>query len=241
MWSYYGSKTNLGPLYPRPKYDVIIEPFAGAAKYSLLHYKKRVILFEIDPLLYDIWQYLLNTTESSIRSLPRSMQIGQSVDDLAFPFDCEGQYNLFRFIIGKASPHPKNIVSSRIAKDRPNTINYQIEKIANNLHKIKHFDIRNESYVNCPDMIGTWFIDPPYQYGGEHYRHGNRTIDYEFLRDWCTSRSGQVIVCENMKANWMDFKPLKQIRGSNASSIEALWTNDNVSLPGTPLSLFPLL
>jgi len=35
MWSYYGSKSKVVKHYPKPKYDLIIEPFAGAAWYSV--------------------------------------------------------------------------------------------------------------------------------------------------------------------------------------------------------------
>jgi len=35
MFSYYGSKKKIVKYYPEPVHDVIIEPFAGAAWYSL--------------------------------------------------------------------------------------------------------------------------------------------------------------------------------------------------------------
>lgn len=35
MWSYYGTKKKIAKYYPSPQYDKIIEPFAGAAQYSL--------------------------------------------------------------------------------------------------------------------------------------------------------------------------------------------------------------
>jgi site-specific DNA-adenine methylase len=35
MWSYYGGKSKIVQYYPDPKYDTIIEPFAGSAQYSL--------------------------------------------------------------------------------------------------------------------------------------------------------------------------------------------------------------
>lgn len=37
FFPYYGSKWSLGPLYPAPRHDRIIEPFAGSACYSLHH------------------------------------------------------------------------------------------------------------------------------------------------------------------------------------------------------------
>ena len=38
MWGYYGSKSKIASMYPKPMYDKIIEPFAGTAQYSLLHF-----------------------------------------------------------------------------------------------------------------------------------------------------------------------------------------------------------
>jgi site-specific DNA-adenine methylase len=35
MFSYYGTKKRIVNKYPEPKYDKIIEPFCGAAQYSL--------------------------------------------------------------------------------------------------------------------------------------------------------------------------------------------------------------
>ena len=42
FWSFYGAKYNLAPKYPSPVGDSIVEPFAGSAQYSLLHYQKNV-------------------------------------------------------------------------------------------------------------------------------------------------------------------------------------------------------
>jgi len=97
--------------------------------------------------------------------------------------------------------------------------------IAQNLHKIKHWTIRKDDYRNIENEDATWFIDPPYQHGGIYYRHNNKNINYQELNEWCKSRNGQIIVCENTKADWMDFKPLKQMKGSLHTTIESMWTN----------------
>ena len=48
MWSYYGRKSKFINLYPKPKHNIIIEPFAGTAVYSLHeeNWKNDVILIE---------------------------------------------------------------------------------------------------------------------------------------------------------------------------------------------------
>jgi len=40
LFSYFGSKARIGNKYPKPIYDTIIEPFAGAAGYSYAHSHK---------------------------------------------------------------------------------------------------------------------------------------------------------------------------------------------------------
>ena len=68
----------------------------------------------------------------------------------------------------------------------------------------------------------TWFIDPPYKYGGEHYVMNG--INYDELAEWCKSRKGQVIVCENTSADWLDFEPLIEITGQRKKTTEAFKT-----------------
>lgn len=54
MFSYYGSKSKIVNYYPPPKENIIIEPFAGSARYSLKYFDnpifnapKRCIFFTI--------------------------------------------------------------------------------------------------------------------------------------------------------------------------------------------------
>ena len=51
----------------------------------------------------------------------------------------------------------------------------------------------------------------------------NKNIDYNDLAEWCKSRNGQIIVCENTKADWLDFKPLAELKGQLHTTMEAIW------------------
>jgi hypothetical protein len=76
-------------------------------------------------------------------------------------------------------------------------------------------------------MQATWFVDAPYNNeAGEHYTYGRQSIDYQHLGNWCRSRSGQVIACENLGADWLDFRPFRTINGQRKQSTEVIWTND---------------
>ena len=98
--------------------------------------------------------------------------------------------------------------------------------IAPNVMKIKHWKIQLGDYRDIPNERATWFIDPPYQNGGDYYKFGNKEIDFASLADWCKLREGQVIVCENMRANWMPFFPIGNMHGAAHDTTEAVWCND---------------
>lgn len=220
MWSYYGSKRALAKYYPHPKHKQIIEPFAGAAAYSLLHWRGEVLLVDKYPVVVKLWQWLQKQEPETILALPR-LKEGERVSELDV---CEEAGLLLGFIamMGRSSPTDK---ATSHHSDRPNTTNYQLQFIARNLYKIRHWRIICGDYRNLANQEATWFIDPPYQYGGEHYVHNNKGWDYCELATWCQSRQGQVIVCENTKANWLPFVPVRKLQGSKHQTTEAMWTN----------------
>lgn len=103
-------------------------------------------------------------------------------------------------------------------------------EIASQVESIRHWKIHNCSYEECPVGPATWFVDPPYQHAGKHYTHGSQGIDFEALGEWCKSRDGQVIVCENDGAAWLPFRHLADVKTTRAGkrSKEAIWTNEDV-------------
>lgn len=72
MWSYYGTKTKIVKYYPSPTEGIIIEPFAGAARYSLFgeNWKKDIVLIDKYPVVVNLWNYLIKATKHDILSLP---------------------------------------------------------------------------------------------------------------------------------------------------------------------------
>ena len=97
--------------------------------------------------------------------------------------------------------------------------------IINNLHKIRHWKVIEESYEKIDNENVTWFIDPPYQFGGHEYKCSNKSIDFVKLSEWCKTRNGQIIVCENTKADWLPFKPMIDMQGAMFKTTEAIWSN----------------
>lgn len=214
IWSYYGRKTKVVKYYPEPIHDTIIEPFAGTAVYSLYkdNWKKNVILIDKYDVIVRIWRYLQQASTEDILQLP-SLKKGDKVDD--YTMLSQEEKWLIGFCINRGNPRPVKTANNYNSWDK-NKID-----IANNLHKIRHWQIYQGDYIEAPDVQATWFIDPPYQNGGYKYKHNQ--IDYIALAQWCRGRKGQVIVCENTTSDWMDFKPLKQMRGVQFTRTEAMW------------------
>lgn len=237
MWSYYGAKTNIVHAYPRPLHGKIIEPFAGSARYALRYFEKDVLLVDKYEVVIKIWRWLQRCSENDILGLPRRLSPGQTLDD--FSFDCEEPRLLMGFLISKAGQSPRNKVTDRIAVDRPNFINYQLKSIASNLFKIKHWEIKHGHYEEIENQKATWFIDPPYQFGGHVYPQSNRKISFADLSRWCMGRMGQVIVCENSKADWMPFKPMTTQKGTMKHvQKEVIWSNMETQYDRLQGSLF---
>lgn len=222
MWSYYGSKTKLAALYPKPIYNKIFEPFAGAAKYSLLHFDNEVTLVDKYKDIIDIWYWLQNCSEKDILSLPKYKK-GDSIKNI--DFGCNGANKFMGFMVGRGLSRPQYKVSPFVASEKQYHFEYTYKRIANSLYKIRHWKFICDDYFNIENIEATWFIDPPYQFGGQNYKHSSKNIDFNKLSEWSVERKGQVIVCENTKANWLPFEPIKNIQGSIYKSTEAIWTN----------------
>ena len=228
MFSYYGSKSKIVDVYPPPKFDKIIEPFAGSARYALKYWQKEVLLVDKYDVITDIWTYLINATEKDILNLPKMVK-GDNVDN----FDlAKVEKQLIGFCINGGSSQPKKTVQEY------NTWETARIEISKNVKKIKHWQIVKDDYVNLKNIEATWFIDPPYMFGGEYYRHNTKHIDFNKLGEWCKSRNGQVIVCENTKADWLPFKPMVSMQGMMYKTVEAMWSNLPTNFDNEQQSLF---
>lgn len=222
MWSYYGAKTNIVKLYPKPKHDKIIEPFAGSARYALEYFEKEVLLVDKYEPIIIIWKWLQQCSPKDILDLPR-IKAGENINKIKF--DCEAARLFMGYCIGFGFTTPRDTATPRLG-NRPNQLNYTLNRIAKSLFKIKHWQFSCDSYENVVNEKATWFIDPPYQHGGHAYARNNKKINFPHLAQWSRSRLGQVIVCENTKADWMDFKPFVVQNVRTGKHSEAIWCNE---------------
>lgn len=230
MFSYYGSKSKIVDYYPPPKHKKIIEPFAGSARYSLKYFERDILLVDKYEVIVDIWNWLKQCSKNDIIKFV-SLKKGDDIRKLNLS---KSELNWVGLIINQGTNEPKNIVTEFSAKG----LDKFIIRVANSLFKIKHWEIKHGSYEDIKNEEATWFIDPPYEFGGEHYVESTKNIDFAKLAEWCKSRNGQVIVCENTKATWLPFKPMKEMQGTMFKTTEAIWSNHKTNYDNIQLNLF---
>lgn len=243
FFGFFGSKWKLAPLYPTPKHNTIVEPFAGSAGYALRYHRRRVILRDVDPIIVGIWRYLLRSSAAELLALP-DLPEGASVDDLTrLPQEA-------RWFIGQwlgASPTSPRKHASKWMRDGRWPTRFWGEatrrRIARQIDQIRHWRVEEGSYEDAPSLEATWFVDPPYQVAGTRYRIGSQHIDFPALASWCRTRRSQVVVCENEGATWLPFQPIAGIQTSRRGkrSLEAAWLGDGHRGPVAQQLVLPVV
>lgn len=230
FWRYYGGKWRNAPHYPPPVHGVIVEPFAGAAGYSLRHHRHDVILVDKSPIIAGIWRYLITADPDEIRHAD-DIPDGGTVDDIRGP---DALRWLAGFWCNNAVVAPCKR-PSKWASRGPDVHDWggwnhrSRERIASQVPHIRHWQVVEGTYADAPDIVATWHIDPPYiGRAGRHYPH--QPDDFADLGAWCRTRRGQVMVCEQAGADWLPFRPLGAFRSALAhyrptSSAEVIWTS----------------
>lgn len=243
MFYYYGAKNRLAAKYPAPLYATVIEPFAGSAGYSQYWRNKleRVVLFDIDENVVWLWHQLQAMDVEEVLALP-TPEVGVRYDD-----------RLIDLLI-------KTTATSNVAMKMDGPIKCParviglwpsvLRRIAERLDRCRHWIVIHGTYEDAGhywaqhgDEPATWFIDPPYAPEqsarqaktqnplGAGYRGG---VDYSALGEWCRSRNGQVIVCEQDGAGWLPFTPLCDQQNSvGRFSREVAWLNGSAAASGT--------
>jgi len=228
MFSYYGSKSKVVKYYPPPKHDKIIEPFAGSARYSLKYWQNDILLIDKWPVIIDVWNYLINASKGDVLGLPK-MTTGECIDDYKLS---EIERKFMGFIVQSSSGGRKTVSPFVKNTEKP------LKRIADQLFKIRDWKAIEGDYLNLKNETATWFIDPPYKFGGQDYKCSNKQINFKQLSKWCKTRNGQAIVCENTKADWLPFKPMIDMQGAMFKTTEAIWSNLPTNYDHVQRSLF---
>ncbi len=227
MLSYMGGKLRLSSKMLPPQRDLIIEPFAGGAGYSLCHAPQKVLLIEINPLVASVWKYLISVKSKEILALPIHFD---SVDDLQI---CQEAKWLIGFWLGCVLTSP---CRSRSTWGRECIVSVPggvwserlRDRIAIQVEQIRHWEILEGSYLDAPDVEAHWVVDPPYIVAGHKYPYSD--IDYKELAEWCRARKGYTVVHEAEGADWLPFKEFHTVQAANGYrrkgySVEVIWEN----------------
>ena len=234
FFNFYGGKWRAAPHYPKPRYNCIIEPFAGAAGYSTRHHERDVVLVERDPIIAGLWMWLIRATEAEILALP--LEIPTTVRDLGL---APGPSALIGFWVTGGSSGPRQTPCKWMRERTNPSSGYWGEpvraRIASQVDAIKHWTVIEGDFADAPRELATYFVDPPYADAGKHYRI--KFSDFERLGAMCKMWRGQVIVCENDGATWLPFRHFRDIQSSSSAghgkkiSKEAIWLSDEQTLP----------
>ena len=213
MFSYYGAKTKIVSKYPKPIFSKIVEPFAGSARYALLYWDRDIELYETFPKVFAVWEYLILATKRDILGLP-DLKLGDDIRKISSLSDAE------RWLIGyqlqRGCARPGCIVNARARWNSDKV------RIANEVHKIKHWKVHNQSGLSIVwGGATTYFIDPPYTVQRHGYTH--RGVDYGDIAARVLGGVGEFIVCGNTDDKWLPFSPLVEMRGTKKNHIECMF------------------
>jgi site-specific DNA-adenine methylase len=219
FFTYFGGKHSFVHWYPPPLHDSIVEPFAGSAAYSLLHGEHRqVLLVDANPVVVGTWEFLIRSDPSDIMALPVGVK---HADELKC---CQEARWLIGWWWKKGETKPSNLDYPRLITHRDSrwTVITK-QRIARQVSRIKHWKVRLSDYAEVRNKNATWFIDPPYERSGRNYPC--KVADRADLADWCKSRCGQTIVCEQSGASWLPFRVLGSVRTvrGTARGTETVW------------------
>jgi hypothetical protein len=219
FFPYYGGKYIRAKYYTRPRHRVVVEPFAGSAGYATRYRHHAVRLYDVNPVVIGVWNYLIRVRGAELRSLPAEVE---HLDD--HPGLIPEARWLIGFWLNKGCTTPRKRRSAWMPL-HPSDGCYWGERVrdrlAEQVESIRHWTAEVRSYDRVPDGPATWFVDPPYRGRvGSYYAH--KFHDHGRLAEWCRSRTGQVIVCEHHGADWLPFRPLGPTGRRNYR--EAIWT-----------------
>jgi hypothetical protein len=227
LFKWFGSKWLASKLYPAPERDVIFEPFAGSAGYSLRHHEKQVVIWDDNEQLHELWDWLIGSaTTASVLEIPLGIAEGTDIGVLGLS---RGQALLLKHWQRTNNVGDCWTISPWGNKPGQWTANTRA-RVAEEIYAVKHWEVRPVMY----DGPGTYFIDPPYLY---NYRYRFAMFDHAALVADIgrIPEHSQVIVCEaacqktGRVPDYLPFAPFgsritsRRKKTENHHSPEYLW------------------
>ena len=222
FFSYFGSKYRLAKFYPSPLPDVpIVEPFAGSAAYSVYYNAPKAILYDVNPCICGIWDYLIKVSPVEVMALPD--RVVESTEEVKAP---QAARDLIGFWLAKARGAPAKKIGPW-ARDYYSDTRAHVwgpavkVRLASQVEKIRGWQIIQGSFDTCPDIRATWFIDPPYVTTARKTYVFNK-INYLELAAFSYSRRGMALNCDDISAPYLPFLPFHETLGIVKRTREAL-------------------
>ena len=188
-FAYYGAKHEKAHKYPPPRFDLIIEPFAGAEGYSCHWARHRVT-----PSCYDrhertpghscrqadlgsgsvgntpgVRSVILNDADKGVVDTWHRVQRMTADDVRSLDAELDKERTYERLVAWAGGNRTNRLfdtngekVTSRMRSHRSGWGNVR-ERIIRHLDLVRTFEILHGDYRDLPDVEATWFIDPPYQ------------------------------------------------------------------------------
>jgi hypothetical protein len=231
LCKYFGSKWHASKHYPAPRHGMIVEPFAGSACYAAHYAARHVVLLDKDPDVVDLLDWLIGASPADVLALPVDLTPGEDIRTLR-GVSRGGQLLIRNWQrVGRSTTWTVSKWNNMPGMWGPDTR----AAVAENVQRIRHWHVVCAEYWQLPDFEATWFCDPPYQNVPPAYRRDIdcNTMHYGHLATWAQSRKGQVIVCEQEGADWLPFRPFRNLkagtagaRGKSRPDVGVVWTND---------------
>jgi hypothetical protein len=188
LFKWFGSKWNASLRYPAPLHEHIFDFYAGGAGYPCRHSDREVTLYDRNPNLELLWRWLIGPAEpSDVLGIPTDLPAGTDIRTLDLSL---GQQMLLKHWQRTNNVGPSWTTSPWGTLPGQWTANTRA-RVAREIEFVKHWKFESPSY----HKVGTYFIDPPYQY---NYSYGFPIADYAPLGRTVRSlpRGSQVICCE---------------------------------------------
>lgn len=198
-FAYFGAKHGLARRYPPPAYGHIVEPFAGAAGYSVYWATAahHVTLLDKDPAVVALWHRLQAMSLADLDAVEAQLYRSHTTDPLV------------AMLAGSSANVALHGVACAVTPRMVTCWPGLRRRLVLTLPRLRRWTVRQGDYTDAPDVRATWFVDPPYATGAaDGYHHGAQALDYSALAQWCRRRQGQAVVCEQAPADWLPFRPL---------------------------------
>lgn len=235
FFSYYGAKYTVAGHVGPPRRDLVIEPFCGSAAYATRYAAARAALYDVNPDICELWDWLIHCSEADVRAIPDTFDDFTEISRLP-----RGASLLVRFWVSKGRAEPSGTLSPWYFQYR-NMADCRVwgpavkARIIVQKPRIAAWTCDNLSYAHIPLRDAHWHVDPPYN-NSAGSRYPFSTIDYRHLAAWCRELPGTADIFENAGADWLPFRRLCTVvtaRGRRTGAV----SSEVMAQFGAPLAL----